>query len=228
MMIARFFYSFALLAVLGLSVAPVAVYAAEDAHHGAEAASDEEAMHSENAHHEAGNAAHAEPDGLPQLDPSSWPSQIFWLLVTFLVLYVILAKRVLPDISTTVENRKNHLDADLKSAEQLHAEGEAALAAYESSLVQAREAASGKIVEVEQDMKAKADTEMAAFQARSESALHGAEARIEDAKAKAMGQMNDIVAEVAAHAVQKIIGIDMDSQQAKAAVETLNAKKKAA
>lgn len=171
---------------------------------------------------------HDEVDGLPQLDFTTYTPQIFWLVVIFLVMYLILSKKSLPEISSTIENRKNHIDADLSTAEKLQAEAEEVQSAYEASLDGAREKAAETIGAMEQSIKDKSTAELEAFQKRAEKDIMDIEARIEKAKADAMGNMNDIATEVAADAVQKIIGVNPDSQKAKAIVESLSGKAKAA
>nr|HPQ51545.1 hypothetical protein [Alphaproteobacteria bacterium] len=77
----------------------------------------EESMpHAEEAAHQGG--------GLPQFDPTSWPSQIFWLVVFFVILYTIFSKSVLPSIGTTLGNRKAHIDRHIAEAETLSKEAE--------------------------------------------------------------------------------------------------------
>lgn len=184
----------------------------------------EHADHGEAMAHDTG---HAE-GGLPQLDFSTYSAQIFWLIVIFAFLYVILAKKSLPDISSTIENRKNHIDSDLSTAEGLQAEAESVQHAYEESLKSAREKAMETQGEMEQSIKSKSAAELDAFQKRADKEIKDIEARLERAKADAMENMNDIASEVAADAVQKIIGVNPDAQQAKQVVQSLTQKAKAA
>lgn len=191
-------------------------------------AHDEDALHGEHGADGHGDG-HAEEhvDGLPQLNFSTYSPQIFWLVVIFLAMYIALSKKSLPDISSTIENRKNHIDADLSTAEKLQEEAEAVQHAYEASLDGARDKASETIADVEQAIKSQGASELDAFQKRAEKEIMDIEARIETAKAEAMNNMNDIATEVAADAVQKIIGVNPDAQKAKAIVESLTGKSKA-
>lgn len=173
-------------------------------------------------------ADYAEIEGLPQLDFSTYTPQIFWLVIIFGIMYIFFTKKSLPDISFTIESRKNHIDADLTSAEKLQSEAETVQQHYEESLKEARSKASETIANMDKDIKDKTNQDISAFQKRAEQEVQDIESRIEKAKADAMDNMNDIATEVAADAVQKIIGVNPDTQKAKSIVESLSGKAKAA
>lgn len=136
---------------------------------------------------------HAEKAGMPQLDFSTWPNQIFWLMVTLVVIYLVLTRIALPRIAAVLAERAGKITNDLAAAEELKQKAVAAEKAYNDALVRARTEAS-KIVaeakaEIQKDLNvaiAKADAEIAAKAAQSEG-------RIGEIKAGAM----DAVAEVA-------------------------------
>src|SRR5690349_267057 len=75
---------------------------------------------------------------MPQLDLTTFPTQIFWLFVTFVVLYILMAKLALPRIESVVEARRQKIEGDLDRAAQMKAEAEAVIAAYEKALADAR------------------------------------------------------------------------------------------
>src|SRR3979490_3282644 len=75
---------------------------------------------------------------MPQLDVSTFPSQIFWLAVFFVVLYLLMARLALPKIEKIIEERRNRVDSDLDKAGQMKTEAEAVIAAYEKALLDAR------------------------------------------------------------------------------------------
>ena len=58
--------------------------------------------------------------GLPQMDISTFPSQLFWLVVTFLILYVFMSKYVIPSLRTTIEERKDKIIGDINEAEAVN------------------------------------------------------------------------------------------------------------
>lgn len=173
-------------------------------------------------HSDGHDAAYGEVDGLPQLDFTTYTPQIFWMFAIFTLLYIFFAKKTLPDISGTIENRKNHIDSDLDTAEQLTAEADKVHDAYQESLVASQAAAAKTIQDMEGKMKAKAEKAMDDFRARSEDELKNAEERIMAAKQQAMGEMNQIVTEVTSQAVEKILGASPDVSAVKSTVEMLN------
>ena len=146
------------------------------------------------------HAADAGSGGLPQFDPTWFPSQVFWLAVMFAILYVYFSRKTLPDISSTLENRKNHIEADLETAEKLQAEAEQVQESYEQSLQAARDNAADTVAGINASIKEKAAEEYAAFQKRAENEIRNIEKEIAQAKAKVMDNMNDIGSEVAAEA----------------------------
>ena len=119
--------------------------------------------------HEAAKA------GMPQLDFSTFPNQIFWLLVTLVVIYFLLSRVALPRISAVLAERKGTITNDLAAAEELKQKAVAAEKAYNEALVSAR-AEAAKIVagakaDIQKDLDkaiAKADAEIAAKSAESE------------------------------------------------------------
>lgn len=163
-----------------------------------------------------------EASGLPQLDFTTYTPQLFWMFVFFTLLYIIFSKKALPDISSTIEGRKNHIQSDLEAAEKLTAEADNVHDAYNESLVGAQTAASQTIQDMEDKMKIKAEKAMNDFRARSETEILSAEDRIMAAKQAAMKDMNKIVTDVTAEAVEKIIGQSADKSAVQSTVEMLN------
>jgi F-type H+-transporting ATPase subunit b len=76
--------------------------------------------------------------GLPQMDVGTFPGQVFWLVLTFGLLFLVLWRVTLPMIAGAIGNRRNQIEGDLKSAENMRQNAATALTAYESALTQAR------------------------------------------------------------------------------------------
>lgn len=125
----------------------------------------------------AGHAAEAST-GLPQLDLSSFPNQIFWLVVTILVIYWVLSRIALPRIAAVISDRQGAITGDLMAAEEFKQKAREAEAAYDRALADARSEAQ-KIVaanraEIQKQLDAAiahADAEIAARTAESEKRL---------------------------------------------------------
>lgn len=173
------------------------------------------------------DAHHGEGGGLPQLDPTWFASQSFWLLLMFGTLYLLFSRTVLPAISNTMENRHEHIQGDLDTAQRLKAEAESVHSAYEASLEKARAKAAALYHDVEEDIKAKAEKQQAELRERLQSETELSEARIMKSKNEAMIEMTSIAAEIASEAAKKIVGIDTDIQSAQNVVKDLNKAKAA-
>src|SRR5258706_16099216 len=76
--------------------------------------------------------------GLPQMNVGTFPSQIFWLVVTFGLLFLVLWRKTLPMIEGAIGQRRGRIEGDLGTAEGFRKEAQAAFAAYEAALAQAR------------------------------------------------------------------------------------------
>ena len=82
------------------------------------------------------------PEGhgvFPPFDTSTFPSQLLWLSVIFVLLYVLMARVALPRIASIVQQRRKHIDDDLSEAQRFKEQSEAAIAAHEKALADARD-----------------------------------------------------------------------------------------
>jgi len=133
----------------------------------------------------------AEAAGMPQLDFSTFPNQIFWLLVTLVVIYLVLSRVALPRIASVLAERSGTITNDLAQAEELKLKAQEAEAAYDKALADARAEAqtiaAQTRAEIQKDLDAaieRADAEIAARTAESEKAIEeiraGAEAAVKD------------------------------------------------
>jgi len=154
----------------------------------------------------AGAAHEAAQAGMPQLDITTFPNQIFWLLVTLVTIYLILSRVALPRIGGTLANRKGTITADLAAAEELKQKAVAAEAAYNEALANARSEAAKIIAAAKADIQAdlnkaiaKADAEIAAKTAESA-------ARIDEIRAGAMAAVETVAKDTAAELVGALGG----------------------
>jgi F-type H+-transporting ATPase subunit b len=161
--------------------------------------------------HEAGSA------GMPQLDFSTFPNQIFWLVVTLVVIYLVLSRVALPRISSVLAERKGTITNDLSAAEDLKQKAVEAEKAYNDALARARTEAA-KIVaeakaEIQKDLDsatAKADAEIAAKASESEQ-------RIGEIKAGALEAITEVAKDTAKELVAAMGG-KADARSVTAAV----------
>src|SRR4051812_47194675 len=76
--------------------------------------------------------------GLPQMNVESFPSQLFWLVVTFGLLFIVLSRMTLPMIAGAIRQRRRRIEGDLATAETFRKDAAGALQSYESALASAR------------------------------------------------------------------------------------------
>jgi F-type H+-transporting ATPase subunit b len=163
----------------------------------------------------AGGAGHAV--GMPQLDFSTWPNQIFWLVVTLVVIYLVLSRIALPRIGAVLADRKGTITNDLAAADELKQKAVEAEKAYNTALANARTEAA-KIVaqakaEIQKDLDAataRADVEISAKAAESEKTILA----IRDGAAAAVAE----VARDTAAAIVAALGGAADAKSVTAAV----------
>ena len=173
--------------------------------------------------HHAGSSG-----GLPQFDPTSWPSQIFWLVLTFAALYFIFSRFTLPRLTSIKDARRAKIEGDMKAAEIASAEADKLKHEFETSLRKAATEASVTVKAADDAAKAKLAAAVADYRTRYDAEVAKTEARLAESAKTAMEGMTKIAAEVAAQAAEKIAGIPADHTQAESVVRSLSQKAKAA
>ena len=164
------------------------------------------------------DAADAAAGGLPQLDVSTWASQIFWLAVTFAVLYFALSRFILPALRDTIANRSDRIADDLDSASRMQREAEEAEKAYEQALRDARAKASNVAESTRKSVDDEIAAELAAADAEAEAQAGLAEGRIRDIKAAALSNIDSVAADVAGTLVKELTGKSVTAATVNAAV----------
>lgn len=152
-------------------------------------------------------AAHGEKSGgLPQLNPADFAPQLVWLGLTFVVLYLILAYVALPRIGEVIEERRDRVQRDIDAAERFKAETDAALAAYEQALSDARHKASTMAKDMRDKLTSETEKERSDVEGQLSAKLADAEARIAATKTKALTSVDEIATETASAVVSKLLG----------------------
>ncbi len=166
----------------------------------------------------AEDAAEAEGGGLPQLDVSTYPSQIFWLILSFAVLYYLLTRKALPRVAEILEARQDRIAADLDRAARLRQEAEDTLRRY-NAMIEEAQARARTLLHTAQERIA---SEFAARQAALEKELHDrireAEERIAAAREKALAEIDEVAAELVQAAAQRLASLKITKKDARAAV----------
>lgn len=142
----------------------------------------------------------------PPFDPSTYGSQLLWLVITFGILYYVMSKVALPRIGSILETRKDRVEQDLDEAQRLKEETDVAIASYEQALSEARSKAHGIAKTAQDEAKAEADSAIAAMEEKLGKELEAAEARISEIRTKAMAEVDDIAGDTTEAIVKALIG----------------------
>ena len=166
-------------------------------------------------------AAGASQPGLPQLDISTWPSQIFWLVVIFGVGYLIMAKMVTPKIGNVLEERRARLDDNLGKAREASAEAAKIRADYEADLEKARGEAADYARNAATEAAQKAATVDAKAAKKLLTKVTAAETKLAAARAEAMESLHAVAADAALDAVKGLTGFKTTKAQAEKTVKSV-------
>ena len=143
----------------------------------------------------------------PPFDPShTFPSQILWLAITFGLFYLFLKRVALPRVGSILEVRSQRIAQDLDQAARMKAEADAAVAAYEQELAEARAKANAIGQAASNAARLEAETKRKQIEAELEGKLSKAEARIAKIKSSALAEVSTIAADTAAAIVERLIG----------------------
>jgi F-type H+-transporting ATPase subunit b len=156
---------------------------------------------------------------MPQLNVATFTPQIFWLFVTFFVLYVLMQWVAVPRIGAVLERRRRHLEDDLSRANALRTEAEGVLAAYEKTLAEARAAAQATMRETTERLAAETARRLRELAQTLEAQIAGAEERIAAAKHAALADVRGIALDVAGALSEKLTGAAPDPERVAGAVD---------
>ena len=142
----------------------------------------------------------------PPFDSSTFASQLLWLAITFGLFYYLMAKVALPRISDILETRSDRIAQDLDEAHRLKEESDAAIAAYEQELAEARSNAHGIAQAARDAAKADLDAKRAGVEAELSDKIASAEARIAEVRSSAMKEVGSIAEDTASAIIAELVG----------------------
>jgi F-type H+-transporting ATPase subunit b len=145
-------------------------------------------------------------------------SQLVWFVIAFVALYLIIARLAIPQIGGIMAARGKHIADDLAEANRLKDQSDAALAAYEKSLADARSRAQALANETRERLNAQAEERRKALEAQLNVKLAEAEKSIAATKTAAMANVRGIAVETAAAIVERLIGTNPGAKVAEDAV----------
>ena len=163
------------------------------------------------------SAAEASGPGMPQLDFSTWGNQIFWLVITLVVIYIILSRVALPRIASVLAERQGTITNDIAAAEDLKAKAQDAEAAYDKALIDARAEAGRIVAETKAGIQADLDKAIATADTKIATKAAEGEKVIAEIRAGALDNVK-VVAKDAAKEIVAAMGGKADAKSITAAV----------
>ena len=172
----------------------------------------------------ASTGAHTEQPGghkgaFPPFDKTTFASQLVWLAITFVILYLLISRVAIPRIGGILAARTQRIEGDFAAAQRMKEESEAALAAYEKSLAEARNRAHAIGTEIRDKLHAEGEERRKALEAKLNAQLAEAEQTIAATKTAAMSNVRGIAVDAAAAIVERLIGTAPPAPAVAAAVD---------
>jgi F-type H+-transporting ATPase subunit b len=156
---------------------------------------------------------------MPQFNPEWFASQLFWLLVSFVILYLLMSRIALPRMAQIMEERQDKIEDDLAKAEKLKTEAEQVYQAYEQQLAEARQQAQKVLKDTSDQLDKEQRERHEAFTKELNQKVADAETRIDNAKQQALDNLQAVAGEVAQEATGKLLGSQVPREQADQAVK---------
>ena len=156
--------------------------------------------------------------GMPQLDPTYWASQAFWLILIFTGLYLVLANLFIPKIKSSIDNRENKIKDDLDEAQKLKNLAEQKLKEYELSIESAKKEVQKIIFESKNKLNLEIRNKKKKFEKEIEIEVESAEEEIENLKKNSLKSISAISEEMSSKVIEQISGEPMNQSSVKAAI----------
>ena len=162
--------------------------------------------------------------GMPQLDPTYWASQAFWLILIFTILYISIAKFYLPKIKNNLDDRENKIKEDLDDANKFKELSEAKFKEYEKILEDAKK----EVIKIHINQKNSLDkdikTKKATLEKEIEDEILKAQKEIDDLKKSSISDIRSISENIASSIIENILGDKLNESSIKAPVEDVSKK----
>ena len=166
----------------------------------------------------------AESGGMPQLNPEFWVSQIFWLTLTFGILYIILSKLILPKISANLELRKSQIQENIEAAEKQRESSDAKLKEYDNIILKSKVEAKNIFRDAREKIVKNINSKKETLDKQIDEEIKKAEQEIGVLKKDAPEKISKIAIETSAQLVKKLIGAEMNNSSISAIVNDLSKK----
>ena len=166
----------------------------------------------------------AESGGMPQLNPEFWVSQIFWLTLTFGILYVVLSKLILPKISANLELRKSQIQENIEAAEKQRESSESKLKEYDEIILKSKLEAKNIFKDAREKVLKDINSKKEILDKQINEEINNAEIEIQALKKGASEKINKIAIETSSDLIKKIIGTEVNNSSISAIVADLSKK----
>ena len=168
----------------------------------------------------------AESGGMPQLNPEFWISQIFWLVITFGILYLVLSKIILPKISDNLETRKSQVLENLELAEKQRNESEAKLKEFDNIILKSKIEAKNLFNASRKKLTNDINSKKQKLEEEIDKEVKIVEKEIEELKKKSPEKINKIAIETSADLINQLIGVNVNNSSITAIVSDISSKNK--
>ena len=171
-------------------------------------------------------ALSAESGGMPQLNPEFWFSQIFWLIITFGLLFFILSKFILPNISSNLENRKSQIMENIEKADEQRLESESKIKEFDKIIYESRVQAKNILNNAKKKISEDINNKKKLLDEEISSEITNVEKEISELKKRSPDTINQIAISTSSDLVKQIIGADINKSSISAIVENISKKEK--
>ena len=165
------------------------------------------------------SAQSGESGGMPQLNPEFWVSQIFWLVLTFGLLYIILSKLILPKISNNLESRKSQILENIETAEKQREDSEKKLKEFEKIILESKLEAKNYFNEARQKILDDINSKRLALEKDIDEEISAAEQEVNNLKIGSHEKIRNIAVETSSELIKQLIGEEANNSSISAIVE---------
>ena len=166
----------------------------------------------------------AESGGMPQLNPEFWFSQIFWLIITFGIMFILLSKLVLPKISENLESRKAEILENIEAAEKQREESDNKLKEYEKLILNSKNEAKDFFNKAREEILKDIDKKRENLEKEINEEINKVDKEILDLKNKSPEKIRKIAIDTSSDIVKQLIGVEVNNSSISAIVEDVSRK----
>ena len=162
--------------------------------------------------------------GMPQLDPTYWASQAFWLILVFTILYISISKFYLPKIKDNLDNRENKIKEDLENANKFKEQSEAKIKEYDVILENAKKEVAKIHFESKNTLDKNIQSKKVAMEKEIEREILKAQEEITELKKNSISSIQSISGSIVSNIIENISGDKLNESSIKATVDDISKK----